>query len=184
MDQRLAVAGRLILRPSDDSDSATIQRIYAVEVRSGTASFEPEVPDLAEIRARRRALVTAGYPHIVAEIGGRVAGYAYAGPYRSRPGYRYTVENSVYVAGWARRRGVAAKLLGQLIEDCESAGFRQMIAVIGDSAHSASIELHRQAGFQLVGTLQNVGFKFGGWLDSVLMQRRLGAGASSPPGSD
>jgi phosphinothricin acetyltransferase len=174
----------LIIRHSVDTDSTSIQAIYAVDVLSGTASFELEPPPVGEIQARRNALVSQGYPHIVGEIDGSIAGYAYAGPYRSRPGYRYTVENSVYVAAWARRRGVGKKLLGRLIEICDSAGFRQMVAVIGDSAHTASIELHREAGFVGVGTLENVGFKFGRWLDSVLMQKRLGPGALELPGKN
>ncbi len=170
-----------MIRDSVDADTAPLQAIYAQEVLCGTASFEWAPPDIEEMHARRRNLLAAGYPHIVAEIGSQVAGYAYAGPYRSRAGYRYTVESSVYVAEWARERGVGTGLLERLIELCEGAGFRQMIAVIGDSAHTASISLHRRAGFHCIGTLDNVGFKFGRWLDSVLMQRQLGPGASEPP---
>lgn len=178
------VSDRLIVRPSAEPDIAVIQAIYAAEVLSGTASFEVDPPGIEEMRRRREVLVAAGYPHIVAVIGGAMAGYAYAGPYRARPAYRHSVENSVYVAAWARRRGVGARLLARLIEDCEASGFRQMIAVIGDSAHTASIELHRKAGFRLVGTLENVGFKFGDWLDSVLMQRPLEPGGGTPPSAD
>ena len=127
---------------------------------------------------RHRALVAAGFPYLVAQSAGELLGYAYAGAYRARPAYRWTVEDSVYVAPHAHRRGVGGALLRRLIEASETDGYRQMIAVIGDSANVASIELHRALGFDLVGTLANTGFKFGRWLDTVLMQRSLGAGAA------
>jgi phosphinothricin acetyltransferase len=117
----------------------------------------------------------------VAELGGAVAGYAYTGPYRARPAYHWTVEDSIYIAPQSHRRGIGRALLDRLIADSEAAGFRQMIAVIGDSANAGSIELHRAAGFRMVGTFDNVGFKFGRWLDSVLMQRPLGRGAETAP---
>lgn len=162
-------------RPATEDDIGPICEIYAQEVTQGTASFELEPPDLKEMRRRFHRLLEKGYPYLAATLSGRVAGYAYAGPYRARPAYRYTVEDSVYVAPWARRRGVAARLLDALIAECETREFRQMVAVIGDSAHLASIELHRKAGFRLVGTLENVGFKFERWLDTVIMQRALTA---------
>jgi phosphinothricin acetyltransferase len=143
-------------------------------VRYGTASFEIEPPDEAEMARRYEALRADGYPYLTAEQDGTLAGYAYAGPYRPRPAYRWTIESSVYVAPHAQRRGVGRALLQQLILESESCGFRQMIAVIGDSANDASIQLHRAAGFRMIGTLDNVGYKFDRWLDSVLMQRPLG----------
>ncbi len=159
-----------------------IQAIYAAEVTGGTASFELDPPSLEEMRRRRDALVNNGYPYLVAVTDEpALVGYAYAGPYRPRPGYRFTVEDSVYVAPPARRRGVAGQLLKALIEECEKRRFRQMIAVIGDSAHLASIRLHETAGFRHIGTLSNVGFKFQRWLDTVIMQRALGPGATSLP---
>jgi phosphinothricin acetyltransferase len=123
---------------------------------------------------RYQALRADGYPYLAAEQDGMLAGYAYAGPYRPRPAYRWTIESSVYVAPHAQRRGVGRALLQQLILESESCGFRQMIAVIGGSANDASIQLHRAAGFRMIGTLNNVGYKFDRWLDSVLMQRSLG----------
>jgi len=130
---------------------------------------------------RYRSLMDGGYPYLVAEIDGAVAGYAYAGPYRARPAYRWTVEDSIYVDGGAQRRGVGRALLDRLIEESAARDFRQMIAVIGDSAQAASIAVHRAAGFRFVGNIENVGFKFGRWLDSVIMQRALGEGAGAPP---
>jgi len=122
-----------------------------------------------------------GFSYLVAEIDGAVTGYAYAGPYRPRPAYRFSVEDSVYVTPHAHRRGVGRGLLARLIEDAERRGFRQMIAVIGDSAQMPSIELHRNAGFRLIGAIESVGHKFDRWLDTVLMQRPLGEGANTPP---
>jgi L-amino acid N-acyltransferase YncA len=161
-------------------DLPGVREIYALEVREGTASFELEPPSLAEMAARFAAIDAAGLPYLVAELDGRIAGYAYASPYRPRPAYRYTVEDSVYVARFAHRQGVGRALLGAVIERATARGMRQMVAIVGDSAHLASIELHRRAGFRLVGTLENVGWKFGRWLDTVIMQRALGAGAGAP----
>ena len=170
-----------VLRPCREEDLAGVGEIYAREVREGTASFELEPPELSELRARWQTLRDAGLPYVVADQGGRIAGYAYAGRYRARPGYRYTVENSVYVATWARRQGVGRALLDAVIEDATGCGMRQMVAIIGDSAHLASIRLHERAGFRRVGVLENVGCKFGRWLDTVIMQRPLGDGAASLP---
>ena len=130
---------------------------------------------------RYEALRRGGYPYLVAQLEGEIMGYAYAGPYRARPAYRWTVEDSIYVAPAAQRRGIGRALLDRLIAEAEHGGFRQMIAIIGDSANFGSIELHRAAGFRLVGTFDDVGFKFGHWLDSVLMQRPLGTGATTAP---
>src|SRR5207237_1434809 len=142
------------IRPTTPADIPAITRIYAHAVRHGTASFELEPPDEAEMSRRQRALLDGGYPYLVAEIGRAVAGYAYAGPYRARPAYRFSVENSIYIAPDMHRRGIGRVLLDRLIAECEARGFRLMIAVIGDSAQTPSIELHRIAGFQLVGALE------------------------------
>ena len=171
----------LVIRDSVDEDIADITAIYRDAVESGTASFELVAPDEIEMARRRAQLVHGGYPYLVAELSGRLAAYAYAGPYRPRPAYRYTVEDSVYVADWARRLGLARALFLGLIEACTARGFRQMIAIIGDSRHSASIDLHHGLGFEMVGTIRDVGYKFDRWLDSVVMQRPLGKGASAPP---
>jgi phosphinothricin acetyltransferase len=172
----------LLIRPSRDADVAAIVAIYAPAVLDGAASFELEPPDAAEMARRRAALLDNDYPYLVAEIGGEVAGYAYAGPYRPRPAYRHTVEDSVYIAPHRQGAGLGRQLLAALIAACEGDGrFRQMVAVIGDSASAVSIALHRAHGFRHVGTIEAVGFKHGRWLDSVLMQRALGEGAATPP---
>jgi L-amino acid N-acyltransferase YncA len=169
------------IRPLEPRDLKTVTAIYDHAVRHGTASFELDPPDEGEMVRRYETLCAGGYPYLVAELEQRVVGYAYAGPYRARPAYRWSVEDSIYVSPQAQRRGVGRALLERLLAEAETAGFRQMIAVIGDSANTGSIELHLAAGFRLVGTFQNVGFKFGRWLDSVLMQRPLGRGATAAP---
>ena len=171
----------MLIRAALPHDLAVITGIYDHAVRHGTASFELQPPDQTEMTRRYEALLGGGYPYLVAEIEGEIAGYAYAGPYRARPAYHWSVEDSIYVAPQSHRKGVGRALIERLIADAEAAGFRQMIAVIGDSANTGSIELHRYAGFHMVGTFDNVGFKFGRWLDSVLMQRPLGAGATAAP---
>jgi L-amino acid N-acyltransferase YncA len=175
------VTEELCIRPATPDDIAAITAIYAQAVRHGTASFEIDPPDHDEVLRRYRTLASAGFPYLVAERNGAFAGYAYAGPYRTRPAYRWTVEDSVYVAEEAQRRGVGRALLQRLISESEARGFRQMIAVIGDSAQTPSIALHQVAGFRIIGTLESVGFKFGRWLDSVLMQRALGGGDKTVP---
>jgi phosphinothricin acetyltransferase len=169
------------IRPAKPADIPVIARIYAHAVKHGTASFELEPPDETEIARRQRTLLDGGFPYLVAEIEGAVIGYAYAGPYRPRPAYRFSVEDSVYVDPSAQRRGIGRALLQRLIEESERRGFRQMIAVIGDSAQAPSIELHRALGFRPIGTIENVGYKFDRWLDTVLMQRALGPGATTKP---
>jgi L-amino acid N-acyltransferase YncA len=171
----------LAIRDVRPADIHAITRIYAHAVTHGTASFEIEPPAEAEMARRLQTLLDGKYPYLAAELDDVVAGYAYAGPYRTRPAYRWTVEDSIYVDPAAYRRGIGKALLDRLIEASEARGFRQMIAVIGDSAQTASIELHRAAGFQHVGNIQNVGLKFGRWLDSVIMQRALGPGAMTLP---
>jgi L-amino acid N-acyltransferase YncA len=169
------------IRAAATGDIADIARIYADAVRSGTATFEVEPPDETEMARRLRTLVAGDYPYLVAERSGAIAGYAYAGPYHLRPAYRWTVEDSVYLDPQFHGQGIGRLLMRELLADAEARGFRQMIALVGDSANAASIALHAAAGFQRVGTLQSVGFKHGRWLDVVVMQRPLGSANSSPP---
>ena len=170
----------MIVRACAAGDLPEITAIYRDAVLTGTASFEIDPPDEAEMARRQATLIEGGYPYLVAEMEGRVVGYAYAGLYRARLAYRSTIENSVYVAESARGRGIAARLLDRLIEESASRKFRQMIAVIGDSANLPSIPLHEKAGFSHVGVLRSVGWKHGRWLDTVLMQRSLGTGDQMP----
>lgn len=169
------------LRPVRPDDAEAIAAIYGHAVRTGCASFEIDPPDVVEMAARIAKITGSGHPWLVAEIDGRVAGYAYAGAYRPRPAYRNTVEDSIYVAEEAKGRGLGRLLLAALIEETTRLGFRQMIAVIGDGANAASIGLHGALGFRSVGVLASVGFKHGRWLDSVLMQLPLGDGDETPP---
>jgi L-amino acid N-acyltransferase YncA len=171
----------LAIRPATPADIPAITRIYAHAVEHGTASFELKPPDEAEMTRRMTELITQKYPYLAAELDGALAGYAYAAPYRARPAYRFTVENSVYVAPDMHRRGIGKALLDALIEVCTERGFRLMIAVIGDSKQAGSIGVHEAAGFKHVGVFENIGYKFDRWLDSVLMQRALGPGATTPP---
>jgi L-amino acid N-acyltransferase YncA len=171
----------LEIRPSTATDLPFITGIYEQAVLYGTATFELTAPDLAEMTRRFNALMDGGYPHLVAVLDGHVVGYAYAGPYRPRPAYRFTVENSVYLEPAIHRRGIGLQLMRRLIQECEARGFRQMIAVIGDSANAGSIGVHTRCGFQMIGTHPSVGFKFGRWLDTVMMQRPLGEAATTVP---
>jgi phosphinothricin acetyltransferase len=176
-----AVQARVRLRDSTDADMREVHAIYAHHVLHGLASFEEVAPAEEELRARRKAVLELGLPYLVAEIEGVIAGYAYATLYRARSAYRYSLEDSVYVREGAGRRGVGVALLTELIARCERGPWRQMIAVIGDSANAPSIGLHRKLGFREIGTIHAVGFKFGRWVDSVLMQRALGAGSRELP---
>ncbi|MGH7121027.1 MAG: GNAT family N-acetyltransferase [Acetobacteraceae bacterium] len=171
----------LLIRPGAETDIAAITAIYAHHVETGTASFETEPPAEQEMRRRRANLAARGYPYLAAEGGSEILGYAYAGPYRARPAYRHTVENSVYVRCDAMRRGIGRSLLEHLIAECAARDFRQMVAIVGDQANSASIRLHECAGFRRIGVLTAVGFKHGRWLDTVLLQRALGDGDTRPP---
>jgi L-amino acid N-acyltransferase YncA len=171
----------LEIRPAASADLPAITEIYEHAVRFGTATFELVPPDLAEMTRRFDALVAGNFPFFVAVLAGHVVGYAYAGPYRPRPAYRFTVENSIYLQPAIHGRGVGQKLLQQLIAECEGRGYRQMIAVIGDSTNAASVGVHSRCGFEMIGTHPNVGFKFGRWLDTVMMQRSLGEGAATLP---
>lgn len=172
---------KVIIRPAAPGDIAAITRIYADAVLHGTASFEIEPPAEAEMLRRQSTLLSNGYPYFAAEIEGLVAGYAYAGPYRLRPAYKWSVEDSIYVAPQMHRKGIGGLLLDKVIAESEQRGFRQMIAVIGDSAQAASIAVHERAGFRHIGTLRSVGFKHGKWLDTVMMQRALGEGDNEAP---
>lgn len=171
----------VLVRPSRDSDIPAIAAIYAHAVTHGTASFELDPPDEAEMARRRAAILDAGYPYLVAEKDGEILGYAYAGPYRTRPAYRSTVEDSIYVAPQAQGQGVGRELLSALIAECERHDFRLMVAVIGDEESKGSIGLHRSLGFEPVGILKGIGYKHGRWLSTVLMQRPLGRGIAEPP---
>jgi len=174
----------LRVRPAEQSDLPAIQAIYAHHVLTGFASFEEVAPALEEMRRRYDDVARRSLPYLVAETGGALAGYGYCSPYRARSAYRFSLEDSVYVRLDMQGRGVGKALLSELIARAEQIGYRQMIAVIGDSAHAASTGLHAAAGFLRVGTLRSVGFKFGRWVDSVLMQRSLGEGdaTAAPPG--
>jgi L-amino acid N-acyltransferase YncA len=171
----------ILVRPSQDPDLDAIAAIYAHAVLHGTASFELDPPSKAEMARRRDAILEGGYPYLVAEKDGVVLGYAYAGAYRTRPAYRSTVEDSIYVAPSAQGQGVGRLLLAALIEECEARDFRLMVAVIGDEESRGSVGLHRSLGFTPVGTLKGIGYKHGRWLSTVLMQRPLGRGMQEPP---
>ncbi len=158
-----------------------ITAIYGHHVRHGFASFETEPPVLEDMLLRRTDVTGKGLPYLVAERDGAILGYAYAGTYRPRAAYRDTVENSIYLRPDTVGQGIGRLLLPALVAECEARDLRQMIAVIGDSGNTASIRLHESCGFRMVGVLEAVGYKLGRWLDSVLMQRRLGQGPSAPP---
>jgi phosphinothricin acetyltransferase len=170
-----------MIRASTPADIPHITRIYAEAVLHGTATFELVPPDEAEMARRRAALVDGGYPFLVADLSGEIAGYAYAASFRTRPAYAFTVENSIYVAPAWQGKGIGGALLNALIAECERRGFRQMIAVIGDSANEGSVALHLRAGFEMIGTVRAAGRKHGQWLDTPMMQRSLGTGAHQPP---
>jgi L-amino acid N-acyltransferase YncA len=169
------------IRPAAAADLPAITEIYEHAVRYGTATFELIPPDLAEMTRRFAVLEDGGFPYLVAALEGRVVGYGYAGAYRPRPAYRFTLENSVYLQPAIHRRGIGMQLLQRLIAESEQRGYRQMIAVIGDSANAGSIGVHSRCGFEMIGTHPDVGFKFGRWLDTVMMQRALGDGATTLP---
>ncbi len=171
----------VIIRDATEADIASVQAIYSHAVLTGSGTFEYDPPPVEEMLTRWRSVVGYGLPYLVAEIDGGVAGYGACTPFRPRTGYRFTVEDSIYVDARFHRRGVASALLSELIARCEAAGLRQMVAVIGDSANTSSIALHRRAGFADAGSFRSVGFKHEAWMDIVFMQRSLGAGDASPP---
>jgi len=157
------------VRDAMEADLPAIHRIYGYHVLHGAASFEEEPPSVEELARRRRDVVARGLPYLVAEREGRVIGYCYAGPYRPRAAYRYTVENSVYIDKDWHGRGIGAALLAELLTRCAANGCRRVIAVIGDNS-AASVALHRRMGFRMIGVIEGVGFKFGRWVDTTLMQ--------------
>jgi phosphinothricin acetyltransferase len=169
------------IRDAAHTDLEEVHSIYAHHVLHGLASFEEVPPPVDEIRQRRETVLALGTPYLVAELDGRIVGYAYATLYRARSAYRYCLEDSVYVREGFSGRGIGARLLEELIARCSRGPWRQMVAVIGDSANAPSIALHRKLGFREAGTLEAVGFKFGRWVDSVLMQRALGRGNQTLP---
>ncbi|MGZ8259279.1 MAG: N-acetyltransferase family protein [Caldimonas sp.] len=171
----------VLIRPSTPDDVPRVAAIYAWHVRQGSATFELDAPDDAEMARRRAEVVAKGLPFLVLELDGDMRGYAYADHFRPRPAYRFCVEDSVYLDHDVAGRGLGRLLLAELLARSEAAGARQMLAVIGDSANAGSIGVHRALGFEAVGTIAAAGWKLGRWLDVVVMQRALGAGASAPP---
>ena len=180
----------LLVRPSRDGDIAAIAAIYGHHVLHGIASFEEVPPTVGEMARRRGDILARGFPYLVAERpsgrsngtnDGKVVGYCYAGPYRARVGYRFSVEDSIYIDPAATGRGIGRALLAAVIDDVTLQGYRQMIAVIGGSETLPSIRLHAALGFKQIGVFPAIGFKFGRWIDSVYMQRALGPGGSGPP---
>ena len=171
----------LVVREACAGDVPAIAALYAREVREGVATYDYDVPDEAQMRERWRSIVDQGYPYLVAERDGGFAGYAYASSYRTRAGYRWTVEDTVYVHPDHAGAGVGSALLARLIDDCTALGFRQMVAVIGEGANRGSVALHEKFGFRTVGVFQGLGRKHGRWLDTVQMQLALGGGDESAP---
>jgi L-amino acid N-acyltransferase YncA len=166
-----------------ETDIEAVREIYTHHVLNGLASFEEEPPGLDEMRARRAEVSRQGLPYLIAKREGRVLGYAHASPYRARSAYRFSIENSVYVRDGMAGSGIGGALLDALLARCEKGPWRQMVAIIGDSGNEGSIALHRSRGFRKVGTLRAVGFKRGRWVDTVFMQRELGAGSATLPPS-
>lgn len=174
----------LQLRKATLADIPCIHAIYAREVRDGVATYEYQAPEQAEMALRMQELSAGGYPFLVAEREGVLAGYAYASAYRGRAGYRWTVEDTVYVAAEAQGTGVGRALLSRLIADCQALGFRQMVAVIGEPGNGASVVLHEKLGFNIIGIFPGLGRKHGRWLDTVQMQRALGSGNKEAPSEE
>lgn len=170
-----------LIRAAAPADMTAVQAIYERHVLEGLATFEEVPPDVPEMERRLGDVTGRGLPWLVAETGGRIAGYAYAGPFRARSAYRFTVEDSIYLAPDAAGRGIGKALLARLLAESEAAGARQMLAVIGDSANAGSVGVHRSCGFEHVGVFRAVGLKFGRWVDVVMMQRALGDGGATLP---
>lgn len=171
----------MLIRPAAPQDLPAIQSIYAHHVLHGLASFEEEAPPLEEMRRRHEEITGRGLPYLVAEEKGEVLGYGYCSLYRTRSAYRYTLEDSIYVRHGREGKGIGKAVLAELIARCTALGYRQIIAVIGDSANAGSIAVHASLGFVRAGNLRSTGYKFGRWVDSILMQRPLGAGDGTPP---
>lgn len=172
---------QIVIRDSRLEDMADIHRIYAHHVENGTASFEEIAPNQETLAQRRQNVLDSNAPHIVAELNGTVHGFAYAATFRPRSAYRHTLEDSIYVDPQATGKGIGSKLLGELVERCTQLGYRQMVAVIGGGQNVASINLHKRHGFEQAGHLKSTGFKFGAWVDTVIMQRQLGPGDKTLP---
>ncbi len=173
----------ILLRAATLADLPACAAIYAYHVRTGLASFETEAPSESEFTSRFAGITGGGYPYLVGVSAGAVLGYAYVSAFRARPAYRHTVEDSIYIAADARGRGLGKELLLRLIDECTACNYRQMLAVIGDSGNAASIRLHRACGFERMAIFVGTGFKFGRWVDTVFMQRALGAGTTTLPAS-
>lgn len=172
---------RPAIRDASDGDMEAIRDIYTHHVLHGLATFEEVPPSADELRSRRTSVLGVGLPYLVAELNGEIVGYSYATAYRPRPAYRFSIEDSVYVADGLGGRGVGSALLQELIARCEKGPWRQMLAVIGNSGNAGSLALHRRMGFQPIGTFKSAGFKLGRWVDTVLMQRALGEGDQTTP---
>ncbi|MFT4183277.1 MAG: GNAT family N-acetyltransferase [Rhizobium sp.] len=179
--QTLKDQERPIVRDASEADMKAICDIYAHHVLYGLATFEEVPPSVEELRSRRANVLAMGLPYLLAELNGEIVGYSYATAYRPRPAYRFTIEDSVYVADGFGGRGIGSALLAELIARCEKGPWRQMLAVVGNSGNAGSLGLHRSMGFEPVGTLRSVGFKLGRWVDTVLMQRMLGEGDGTAP---
>ncbi len=169
------------IRPSRDEDVAAIAAIYAHHVLHGTGTFETEAPTTTDMAARRSDVLSKELPYLVAERDGELLGFAYCNWFKPRPAYRFSAEDSIYLAAAARGQGLGAQLLAALTQAAEAAGVRKLIAVIGDSANLGSIGVHRSQGFTHVGVLKDCGWKFGQWRDVVLMEKVLGEGSSTSP---
>ena len=170
-----------LIRPSRDEDIPAITAIYAHHVLHGTGTFETEPPSVSDMTARRADVLSKGLPYLVAEHDGVIAGYAYGNWFKPRPAYRFSVEDSIYLAPNLHRKGLGRALLAELILRCEAVGIRKMMAVIGDSANAGSVGVHRALGFTQLGVIESCGWKFGAWRDIVIMQKTIGAGDSEPP---
>ena len=173
-----------MIRATGPGDAVALAEIYADAVRHGLGTFEEEPPLPSEMEARRARATAFGLPHVVAERDGRVLGFAYASPFRPRPAYRFTAEDTVYVHPAAKGQGVGRELLSAVIDDCGALGLRRLVALVGDSGNTASIRLHEALGFERAGVLPAVGFKHGRWVDVVWLQRELNGGAQSMPDAE
>ena len=171
----------MTVRPTEARDAQALAEIYAHAVLHGTGTFEETPPGPAEMESRRLRVTAHGLPHLAAERDGRVAGFAYAAPFRLRPAYRFVAETTVYVREDVQGRGVGRELMQAVTAACEAMGLRQLVALIGDSGNTASLGLHAAVGFRSVGVLEAVGFKHGRWLDAVWMQREINGGAAPAP---
>jgi len=170
-----------LLRPSRDQDMDAIAAIYAHHVLHGTGTFETEAPSVQDMAARRADVLAKRLPYLVAEQDDQVVGFAYGNWFKPRPAYRYSVEDSIYLAPGQQRAGLGRALLAELLARCEAVGIRKVMAIIGDSANAGSIGLHRALGFSQVGVVESCGWKLGAWRDIVIMQKTLGTGSSAPP---